>query len=138
MKESIILLVEDNPDDIKLTQRAFNKCNIFLNSYSLKVAKDGVEAVENLNTSSLPRFFLLDLNLPRMNGFELLKYIRSNESTKLIPVIILTSSTEEQDVKRAYLLGANSFIRKPIDFKKFHEVMQQIGSYWLMLNENPV
>ncbi len=138
MKERIILLVEDNPDDIKLTQRAFNKSNIFLNSYSLKVAKDGVEAVENLNTSSLPTFLLLDLNLPRMNGFELLKYIRSNESTKLIPVIILTSSTEEQDVKRAYLLGANSFIRKPIDFKKFHEVMQQIGSYWLMLNENPV
>jgi CheY-like chemotaxis protein len=102
------------------------------------VVKDGVEAVEHLNTTVLPKIILLDLKLPRMDGFEVLKYIRSNERTKLIPVIILTSSTEEQDVKRAYNLGANSYIRKPVDFKKFHEVTQKLGSYWLMLNENPV
>ncbi len=138
MKENIILLVEDNPDDIKLTKRAFDKCNFRENSHSLEVVKDGVEAVEYLNTSSLPKFLLLDLNLPRMNGFELLKYIRSNERTRLIPVILLTSSKNEQDVKRAYELGANSYIQKPVDFKRFHEVTQQLVSYWLMLNENPV
>jgi CheY-like chemotaxis protein len=81
---------------------------------------------------------LLDLKIPRRDGFEVLKYIRSNDRTKLIPVIILTSSTEEKDIKRAYSLGANSYIRKPVDYKKFHNVTQEIGSYWLMLNENPV
>jgi CheY-like chemotaxis protein len=102
------------------------------------VVKDGVEAVEYLKTNVLPKIILLDLKLPRMDGFEVLKYIRSNKRTKLIPVIVLTSSTEEQDVNRAYSLGANSYIRKPVDFKKFHELTQKLGSYWLMLNENPV
>jgi CheY-like chemotaxis protein len=102
------------------------------------VVKDGVEAVEYLKTNVLPKIILLDLKLPRMDGFEVLKYIRSNKRTKLIPVIVLTSSTEEQDVNRAYSLGANSYIRKPVDFKKFHELTQKLGSYWLMLNENPL
>jgi two-component system response regulator len=138
ISSNIILLVEDNNDDIKLTQRAFNKCDYCLNSCNLEVVKDGVEAVEYLKTSVLPKIILLDLKLPRMDGFEVLKYIRSNKRTKLIPVIILTSSTEEKDVNRAYNLGANSYIRKPVDFKKFHELTQKLGSYWLMLNENPL
>jgi CheY-like chemotaxis protein len=132
------LLVEDNPDDIKLTKRAFNKCDICADICNLEVVKDGVEAIEHLNTSILPKIILLDLKLPGMDGFEVLKYIRSNDRTKLIPVIILTSSTELNDIKRAYLLGANSYICKPVDFKKFNEVTLRLGSYWLMLNENPV
>ena len=133
-----ILLVEDNPDDIKLARRAFDKCEFCADSCGLEVVSDGMEAVEYLNKGSLPKFILLDLKLPRMDGFEVLSYIRSNERTQLIPVIVLTSSTEEQDVKRAYGLGANSYIRKPVDFKRFHKVTQEIGSYWLRLNENPV
>lgn len=138
ISSDIILLIEDNPDDIKLTQRSFDKCEFYEDSCNLEVVKDGVEAVEYLNTGIIPKFILLDLKLPRMDGFEVLKYIRSNERTKLIPVIVLTSSTEEQDVKRAYGFGANSYIPKPVDFKRFHEVTQEIGSYWLILNENPI
>lgn len=130
-----ILLVEDNPDDIKLTQRAFNKCNLFEDSCELVVVKDGAEAIEYLNTSVLPKLILLDLKLPKMNGFEVLDYIRSNERTKLIPVIILTSSREEKDVKKAYRLGANSYIRKPVNFNRFYELTQEIGNYWLNINE---
>lgn len=130
-----ILLVEDNPDDIKLTQRAFNKCNLCEDSYELVVVKDGAEAIEYLNTSVLPKLILLDLKLPKMNGFEVLDYIRSDERTKLIPVIILTSSREEKDVKKAYRLGANSYIRKPVNFNRFYKLTQEIGNYWLNINE---
>jgi CheY-like chemotaxis protein len=102
------------------------------------VVNDGAKAVKYLDKNILPEFVLLDLKLPVMDGFEVLKYIRSNDHTKLIPVIILTSSNEEGDIKKAYRLGANSYIRKPINFKKFHDLTQIIGRYWLELNENPM
>lgn len=133
-----ILLVEDNPDDIKLTQRAFGKCDFCKDTCQLVVVNDGSEAIEYLNTSVLPKLILLDLKLPKMNGFEVLDYIRSNERTKLTPVIILTSSKEEQDIKKAYYLGANSYIRKPVSFNRFYEVTQEIGTYWLNINEPPL
>jgi two-component system response regulator len=133
-----ILLVEDNPDDIKLTQRAFGKCAFCRDTCQLVVVKNGAEAIEYLNTSVLPKLILLDLKLPKMSGFEVLDYIRSNERTRLIPVIILTSSREEKDVKKAYCLGANSYIRKPVDFNRFYEVTQEIGTYWLSINELPL
>jgi two-component system response regulator len=145
MNERIILLVEDNPDDIKLTQRAFNKSKI-AEKISLKVVINGNEALDFLfgegaysdrNTKQMPSVILLDLNLPRIDGFQVLERIRSDERTKLIPVIILTSSKEERDIKRAYTLGANSYIRKPVDFKKFSETAQQLGLYWVELNEIP-
>jgi two-component system response regulator len=130
-------LVEDNPNDIFLTERAFKKSKFEGNNYKLDFARDGIEAVEYLNTNSLPKFVLLDLKLPRMNGFEVLKYIRSKERTKLVPVIVLTSSTEKQDINRSYSLGANGYINKPVDFIKFQKMIKIILSYWLILNENP-
>jgi two-component system response regulator len=145
MDERIILLVEDNPDDIKLTQRAFNKSKI-AEKISLEVAINGEEALDFLfgkglyshrNKKLIPVVILLDLNLPRINGLQVLERIRSDERTKLIPVIVLTSSKEQQDVKKAYALGANSYIRKPVDFEKFSEVAQQLGLYWVELNEAP-
>ena len=137
-KKNKILLVEDNPNDILLTQRAFKKCGVFISNCQLDCVTDGVEAVEYLSRNPKPTVILVDLHLPRMDGFELLEYLRSNETTKLIPIIILTSSTEEKDIKYAYDLGANSYIRKPINFKHFHEVVQVLSYYWLMLNENPI
>jgi len=145
MKEKIILLVEDNPDDIKLTQRAFNKSKIE-EKINIEVARNGDEALDFLfgegayiyrNTRNMPALILLDLNLPRINGFQILERIRADKRTKLIPVIILTSSKEEEDIKKAYALGANSFIRKPVDFKKFSNAAQQLGLYWVGLNESP-
>jgi two-component system response regulator len=145
MKEKIILLVEDNPDDIKLTQRAFNKSKIE-EKINIEVARNGDEALDFLfgegayiyrNTRNMPALILLDLNLPRINGFQILERIRADKRTKLIPVIILTSSKEEEDIKKAYALGANSFIHKPVDFKKFSNAAQQLGLYWVGLNESP-
>ena len=145
MNERIILLVEDNPDDIELTQRAFNK-NKIAEKISLEVVRNGDDALDFLfregayiyrNTSVMPTVILLDLNLPRINGFQVLERIRADKRTELIPVIILTSSNEEQDIKKAYALGANSYIRKPVDFKKFRDVAQQMGLYWVVLNEPP-
>ena len=145
MKEKIILLVEDNPDDIKLTQRAFNKSKIE-EKINIEVARNGDEALDflfgegayiYLNTRNMPALILLDLNLPRINGFQILERIRADKRTKLIPVIILTSSKEEEDIKKAYALGANSFIHKPVDFKKFSNAAQQLGLYWVGLNESP-
>jgi two-component system, response regulator len=130
-----ILLVEDNPADVKLTLRAFKKSNI-LNE--VKVAEDGVAAVEMLFSkpdASLPQIILLDLKLPKMDGLEVLKRIRSEPRTKLLPVIILTSSREEADLIGGYSLGANSYIRKPVDFDQFVEAVKQLGLYWLVLNE---
>lgn len=138
-----VLLVEDNLDDVELTIRAFNKSNL-LNE--IIVANDGIEAIECLSGTGkfegrdkdhLPSLILLDLKMPRMGGLEVLKHIRSDERLKLIPVVILTSSKEEQDVLNGYLLGANSYIRKPVDFKQFMEATKELGLYWLLLNETP-
>jgi two-component system response regulator len=143
MEAKVILLVEDNPDDIALTLRAFNKSNIANKVVSVE---DGEEALEYLfcngkykdrNRMDLPSVILLDLNLPKVNGFEVLKAIRGNEITKLLPVVILTSSKEEQDLINGYSLGANSYIRKPVEFEKFIEAVKTLGLYWLIINESP-
>ena len=143
MKEKIILLVEDNPDDITLTLRALKKNNI---SNEVVIAKDGVEALDYLfgtgmyegrDTSVMPVVTLLDLKLPRIDGLEVLKRVRENEGTKLIPIVILTSSKEENDLINGYSLGANSYIRKPVDFNQFSEAIRELGLYWILLNESP-
>ncbi len=142
MKEKI-LLVEDNPDDELLTLRAFKKNNI---SNEIVVARDGVEALDYLfatgaytgrDTADTPQVVLLDLKLPRMSGLEVLRKMRSEPLTKLLPVIILTTSNEESDVLSGYELGANSYIRKPVDFTQFLEAVRQLGLYWLVLNQAP-
>lgn len=139
--DKMILLVEDNPDDVELTLRAFKKSNI-LNP--VKVAKDGVEALNILGLDDqsaakpgLPAVILLDLKLPRLDGMEVLRRIRASERTRLLPVVILTSSKEEEDLTNGYRLGANSYIRKPVDFDRFLTAVQQLGMYWLLLNEPP-
>jgi two-component system response regulator len=138
-----ILLVEDNPDDELLTLRAFRKNNI---SNEVVVARDGVEALDYLfatgayagrDTADTPQVVLLDLKLPRLSGLEVLKKMRSEPLTKLLPVIILTTSSEESDVLSGYELGANSYIRKPVDFTQFLESVRQLGLYWLVLNQAP-
>jgi len=135
-----ILLVEDNPSDIELTKRAFEKSRL-LNQ--LVVAEDGEEALSYLLNSgnpravALPALILLDLKLPKLPGLEVLRRIRSDSRTSRIPVVILTTSREEPDVVSAYNLGANSYIRKPVDFKQFVEAIENVGSYWLVLNEPP-
>jgi two-component system response regulator len=135
MKIKIILLVEDNPDDVKLTLRSL-KQNKILNE--VVVARDGVEALEYLSsTAMLPAVVLLDLKLPKVAGLEVLKRIRAEERWKLLPVVILTSSKEQQDIVKSYGLGANSYIRKPVDFEQFTEAVKQLGIYWLLLNEPP-
>jgi len=134
MKKNI-LLIEDNPDDVKLTLRAFEK-NKILNEIVVKT--DGVEGMEYLNRCTLlPALVLLDLQLPRMGGIEVLRRIRTDPRLKLLPVVIMTSSREERDVNEVYHLGANSFICKPVDFEQFMEVVRQLGMYWLLLNEPP-
>ncbi len=139
----MILLVEDNPDDEALTLRALKKNKI---GNQIVVARDGLEALDFLlgtgahegrNLSLMPTLTLLDLKLPRMDGLELLRRLRANERTKLLPVVILTSSREEQDLVAGYGLGANSYIRKPVEFNEFLEAVRQLGVYWLMLNEPP-
>ena len=141
MNDNAILLVEDNPDDVDLTLRAFKQNNV---SNRVAVARDGAEALDYLqgtgifegrDTTDLPVVILLDLKLPRMNGLEVLKAIRGNETTRLIPVVILTSSLEESDLIAGYQLGANSYVRKPIDFKEFIEAMKLLGLYWLIWNQ---
>jgi len=131
-----ILLVEDNPDDIELTRRAFQKSKV-LNE--LVVAHDGEEALELLHGDKVicPALVLLDLKLPKIDGLEVLRRIRANERTKLYPVVILTSSREERDLVKGYTVGANSYIRKPVDFEKFVEAVKNLGLYWLVLNEPP-
>lgn len=141
MEESVILLVEDNPDDEALTLRALKKNNI---RNEVVVARDGVEALDYLfgtgayagrDLTSMPHVILLDLKLPKVDGFEVLERIRSSESTKFLPVVILTTSNEDQDRIRGYGLGANSFVRKPVEFDKFIDAVRQLGLYWLILNE---
>ena len=136
MSTKIILLVEDNPSDVALAQRAFEKAKI-LNP--LIVAEDGQEALDYLfdNANHLPALVLLDLKLPVIDGIEVLKRIRANEHTRRIPVVILTSSKEEQDVAMSYDIGVNSYIRKPVDFFQFAEAIKQLGIYWLIMNELP-
>ena len=143
MNNKIILLVEDNPDDVELTLRAFKKNDI---SNKVVVAKDGVEALDYLfgkgmyagrDVKDLPVVTLLDLKLPKIDGMEVLKTIRQNEFTKLLPVVILTSSAQEQDVVNGYKLGANSYVRKPVNFKDFVEAIKLLGLYWLIWNEPP-
>ena len=143
MNNKTILLVEDNPSDINLTKRAFEKALITNN---LVIAEDGQEALEyifgngydeNQDVSRLPALVLLDLKLPKISGLEVLKRIRSAEKIKRLPVVILTSSKEEQDVAASYDLGVNSYIRKPIDFNQFAEAIKYLGVYWLGINEPP-
>ncbi len=143
MKNRTILLVEDNPDDEVLTIRALKKNNI-LNE--IIVAHDGVEAIDYIfgtglykgrDINIMPSVTLLDLKMPRMDGLEVLRRIRTDERTRLIPVVILTSSKEEKDLIDSYSLGANSYICKPVDFDKFTEAIRQLGLYWLLLNEEP-
>lgn len=139
----MILLVEDNPDDEALTIRALQKNNI-LNT--VVVARDGAEALDFLHgtgkhagrdPSVLPELVLLDLNLPKLSGLEVLKRVREDARTKLLPVVILTTSNEDRDKISSYTLGANSFIRKPVDFQQFSEAIRQLGVYWLVLNQAP-
>lgn len=143
MNNQPILLVEDNPDDEALALRAFKKINI---SNKIVVARDGVEALDyvfatgmyaNREASESPSIVLLDLKLPKIDGLEVLRRIRENEVTKILPVVILTSSKEEQDMVRGYNFGANSYVRKPIDFNEFVNAVSQLGVYWLLMNEFP-
>ncbi len=141
--QKVILLVEDNPDDEMLAMRALKKSNI---ANSIVVARDGVEALDYLfgtggyegrDTSVLPQIVLLDLKLPKVDGLEVLRRIRADSRTRRLPVAVLTSSKEERDVISSYDLGANSYIRKPVDFDQFAESIKQLGMYWLVLNEPP-
>jgi two-component system response regulator len=141
MKEKAILLVEDNPDDIALTIRAFRKSNIM---NEIVQAHDGSEALDYLfgtgqyggrDLSVMPTLILLDLKMPKVDGLEVLRRLRANELTKLLPVVILTTSKEDQDVIDGYALGANSYVRKPVDFNQFVEAVRQLGLYWFVLNE---
>lgn len=140
METKVILLVEDNPRDEALTIRALNKCNI---ANEIVVARDGVEALDYLfargeyagrDVTDCPEVVLLDLKLPRIDGFEVLAEIRSNELTRRQPVVIFTSSDEQEDRIRGYDLGVNSFVRKPVDFDQFTEATRQIGIFWLLTN----
>jgi len=141
MNDNIILLVEDNPDDERLTLRALQKNKI---GNQVVVARDGAEALDYLftnnklrtgNSNPLPQVILLDLKLPKVEGLEVLRQLRANDRTRLLPVVILTSSNEEQDLIRGYGLGANSYVRKPVDFDQFSDAVRQLGLYWLVLNE---
>jgi len=143
MKNKTILLVEDNADDEALTLRALKKNNI-LNK--VQVTRDGVEALDYLfgtgpyegrDITDLPEVVLLDLKLPKLSGHEVLARIRENELTRLLPVVILTTSNHEEDRLKCYESGANSFVRKPVDFGQFTEAIRQLGVYWLVINEGP-
>lgn len=132
----LILLVEDDPDHELLTIRALKKSNI---ANDVKVARDGEEAIEALfgEGAIRPQLILLDLKLPKIEGLEVLRRIRESDVTRMLPVVVLTSSDEERDIVRSYKLGVNSYIRKPVNFNDFAEATRQLGMYWLVLNECP-
>lgn len=144
MTSKLILLVEDNPMDEELTLRALAQNNI---ANRLEVARDGVEALDYLfargrhagrDPALMPQLILLDLKLPKIDGLEVLRALRADERTRLLPVVILTSSKEEEDILASYRLGANSYVRMPVDFSQFTEAIRQLGLYWLVINEPPV
>lgn len=135
MTDKTILLVEDNPDDEALTLRAFQKNNI---TNTVAVARDGAQALDYLAAATeLPQLVLLDLKLPKVDGLEVLRRLRADARTRYLPVVILTSSTEERDLVESYRLGANSYVRKPVDFAEFIDAARQLGLYWLLLNQPP-
>ncbi len=143
MKEKIILLVEDNPDDEELTIRSLRRANI---TNQIKVAQDGQEALDFLfcegsyserDPSKMPTVVLLDLKLPKLNGIDVLKRMRADPRTLLVPVVVLTSSSEDEDMLNSYESGANSYVRKPVDFSAFAEVVTQLGIYWMLHNQAP-
>ena len=143
MDPYVILLVEDNDDDVELTLRSFQKLDI---PTKIIVTRNGIEALDFLfctgsykerPKTEMPALILLDLKLPKIDGFDVLRRIRSDEATQCVPVVILTTSSELKDKLRSYQLGANSYIRKPMDFDQFAEVVRQMGSYWLSLNDPP-
>ena len=143
MNSRLILLIDDNPSDVELTKRALEKRHI---NNQLLVAEDGKEALDYLfaegvhagrDVTDLPTLVLLDLKLPKLDGLQVLRRIRADPRTKRLPVVILTSSSEEQDLAAGYDLGANSYIRKPVDFAQFAEAIEYLGLYWLVLNEPP-
>lgn len=144
MRSNPILLVEDNPDDEELTLRALKQNNI---ANDVVVARDGVEALDYLFSTGayagrgdtpLPGLILLDLKLPRLGGIEVLQRLRADPRTRLLPVVVLTSSTQEEDIVNSYSFGANSYVRKPVSFVQFTEAVRQLGLYWLVLNESPL
>jgi two-component system, response regulator len=136
MATQLILLVEDNPDDEELTLRALRKQNI---ANEIVIARDGVEALDYLMSveNPLPHLVLLDLNLPKVGGLQVLQQLRSTPRTQLLPVVVLTSSDEDRDLIDGYRLGANSYVRKPVDFNHFLEAVRNLGLYWLVLNRVP-
>lgn len=144
MEPNKILLVEDNEDDIELVELALRSGNI---ANDIDIVKDGEEALDYIfckgryktrDSNDLPALILLDLNLPKINGLEVLREIRRNEKTSYIPVTIFTSSSQEKDITESYKLGANSYIQKPVDFEKFRDIIQNLGLYWLVLNKKPI
>lgn len=142
MSDQTILLVEDSPDDVDLTMRALEKNNI---SNRIVVCPDGAVALAYLHergkgdayVNPLPQVVLLDLKLPKVDGLEVLKAVRAHARTRLLPVVVLTSSKEEKDMVESYSLGANSYVRKPVSFEEFLEAVRQLGLYWLLLNQAP-
>lgn len=140
IRKTSVLLVEDNDDDVQLTLRAFQKHKL---ANDIHVATDGVEALDFLfargahadrNGAELPQVVLLDLNLPKIDGLEVLRQIRADPRTRTLPVVVLTSSNEERDLVESYRLGANSYVRKPVDFQQFMEAAHQLGLYWVVMN----
>ena len=143
MPQKMIMVVEDNPDDEELTLRALRQAKI---ANEIVVTRDGNEALEFVfgtgqyagrNLDRMPAVVLLDLKLPKLNGLEVLKRLRSDPRTKLIPVVVLTSSSEDEDMLRSYQVGANSYVRKPVEFASFANAVSQLGMYWMLLNETP-
>jgi two-component system response regulator len=143
MSDKVILLVEDNPDDAELTRRALEQNHV---GNTIKWVKDGAEALDyllrrgayaSLPVDSLPVLVLLDLKLPRVDGLEVLRQVRADARARLTPIVVLTSSAEERDLVQSYGLGANSYVRKPVDFAEFHEATRQLALYWLVLNHPP-
>jgi len=138
-----ILLVEDNQDDVELTLLAFREAGI---GNQITVVRDGVEALDYVHSraqyrdgdaADFPAVILLDLKLPRLGGIEVLQRLRADSRTRLVPVVVLTTSNEERDIVESYRLGANSYVRKPVDFNEFNEAVRQLGMYWLLMNQAP-